>query len=54
MLSVSLPYCYSSHAPFAKRPFGLLRSVATVFAHKKALPSSLWIKVIPHASMIIT
>ena len=43
-----------SPAPFAKRPFGLLRSVATIFAHKKALPSSLCIQVIPHASMNIT
>ena len=46
--------CYSSHAPFAKCPFGLLRSFATTFAHKKALPSSLCIQLIPHASMIIT
>ena len=46
--------CYSSHAPFAKRPFGLPRSFATTFAHKKALPSSLYIQLIPHASMIIT
>ena len=46
--------CYSSHAPFAKRSFGLPRSFATTFAHKKALPSSLCIQLIPHASMIIT
>ena len=45
---------YSSYAPFAKRPFGLLRSYTTIFAHKKALPTSLYIQVIPHASMIIT
>ena len=44
---------YSSHAPFAKRLFRLLRSYATIFAHNKALPSSLCIQPIPHASMII-
>ena len=44
---------YSSLAPFAKRSFGLPRNYATTFAHKKALPSSLCIQVIPHASMII-
>ena len=37
-----------------KTPFGLLRSCAPIFAHKKALPSSLCIQVIPHASMVIT
>ena len=31
---------------------GLLRSYATTFAHKKALPSSLCIQIFPHASMI--
>ena len=37
-----------------KTPSGLLRSYAPIFAHKKALPPSLCIRVIPHASMIIT
>ena len=45
---------YSSHALFAKRPLVFSVAIATVFAHKKALTSSLCIQVIPHASMIIT
>ena len=32
---------------------GLLCSYTTIFAHKMALPSSLYIPLIPHASMII-
>ena len=35
-----------------KTPFGLLRSYAPIFAHKKALPSSLCIQISLHARMI--